>query len=363
MDVCIVGCGARTPVGLRAWTAAAAVRAGISRLGFHPHLVDRHGDPMRVAMDAKLDPDLEGEARMRLLAESALAEACEAIHPVLDRAAVFLGLPEPRPGWPDEAAEPFTRALVAAVMPQVHPDRVHALAEGHAAGILAMAQAVEALRVEDCELAIVGGVDSYLHVDTLEGLDEQGRLHNDQDSRSSFVPGEAAAFCVLASPSWCRAWQLEPLARIIGLGLAIEPCRTGSVMSGLSDAIRHATRSLRLPEQTIGDTYCDLNGERHRSQEFTFAALRNPQPFGDANRFTAPAEAWGDVGAASGPLFAVLATASGLRAYARTAHALAFAGSNGGLRGAVVLALMASGVTPRSTIPTNSDPRHESTHP
>lgn len=343
MDVCIVYCGARTPVGLRAWTAAAAVRAGVSRLGFHPHLVDRHGDPMRVAMDAKLDPDLEGEVRMRLLAESALAEACEAIHPVLDRAAVFLGLPEPRPGWPAEAAEPFTRALVAAVMPQVHPDRVHAVAEGHAAGILAMAQAVEALRVEDCELAIVGGVDSYLHVDTLEWLDEQGRLHTDQDSRSSFVPGEAAGFCVLASPSWCRAWQLEPLARIVGLGLATEPSRTGTgtrcVGEGLSHAIRDATRGLRLPEQKIGDTYCDLNGERHRSQEFTFAALRHTAPFVDVNRYTAPAECWGDVGVASAPLFAGLAMASSLRGYACTAHALAFACSDAGLRGAVVLAL------------------------
>lgn len=30
------------------------------------------------------------------------------------------------------------------------------------------------------------------------------------------------------------------------------------------------------PEQKIGDIYCDLNGERHRSEEFTFAMLRNP---------------------------------------------------------------------------------------
>lgn len=344
MDVCIVCCGARTPVGLRAWTTAAAIRAGISRLGFHPHLLDRHGDPMRVAMDARLDPDLEGEARMRLLAESALGEACEAIRPLLDRAAVFLGLPEPRPGWPADAAEPFTRSLLTEVMPQVHPSRVHALAQGHASGILAMLRAIEALCFGDCELAVVGGIDSYLHVDTLEWLDEQGRLHNDQDSRSSFVPGEAAGFCVLALPSWCRARQVEPLARIVGLGVAADPSRTGTgkvcTGEGLSQAVRDATRGLRLPEQKIGDTFCDLNGERHRSEEFTFAMLRNPQPFVDANRFTAPAESWGDVGAASGPLFAVLATASGMRAYARAPHALAFAGSDGGLWAAAVLALL-----------------------
>lgn len=342
MDVCIVACGARTPVGLRAWTSAAAVRAGISRLGFHPHLLDQYGEPMRVAMDGRMDPELEGETRMRVLGESALREACEGVPGELGRAAVFVAVPEPRPGWSTEAAEPFVRGLVAAVAPQVRPEKVHALPEGHASGILAMARAIEALRVEGCELAIVGGVDSYLHVDTLEWLDQQGRLHNDRDSRSSFVPGEAAGFCVLALPSWCLARQVEALARIVGLGLGTEPSRAGGgrvcVGEGLSRAVRDATHGLRLPEQKIGDTYCDINGERHRSEEFAFAMLRNPAAFEDANRFTAPAESWGDVGAASGALFAVLAIASWLRAYACTAYALAFASADSALRGAVALA-------------------------
>lgn len=342
MDVCVVACGARTPVGLRAWTSAAAVRAGISRLGFHPHLLDQYGDPMRVAMDGRMDPELE-EARMRVLGESALREACEGVPGELGRAAVFVGLPEPRPGWSTEAAEPFVRGLVAAVAPQVPTEQLHALPEGHASGILAMARAIEALRVEGCEIAIVGGVDSCLHVDTLEWLDQQGRLHNDRDSRSSFVPGEAAGFCVLALPSWCRARQVEPLARIVGLGLATEPSRAGGgrvcVGEGLSRAIRDATHGLRLPEQKIGDTYCDINGERHRSEEFAFAMLRSTAAFEDANRFTAPAESWGDVGAASGALFAVLAAASGIRAYAHALHAFLFAASDGGLRGAALLTL------------------------
>jgi 3-oxoacyl-[acyl-carrier-protein] synthase-1 len=183
---------------------------------------------------------------------------------------------------------------------------VHALPEGHAAGILAMGHAAEALRAGDCELAIVVGVDSYLHVDTLEWLDEQGRLHNDQDSRSAFVPGEAAGCCVLASTGWCRARHVKPLARIIGIGLATEPSGLGSatvcVGEGLSRAVREATQGLCLPEQKLGDTYCDLNGERYRSEELAFAMLRNPRPFVDANRFTAPTDCWGDVGAASGTL-------------------------------------------------------------
>lgn len=78
---------------------------------------------------------------------------------------------------------------------------------------------------------------------------------------------------------------------------------------GLSQAVREATRVLRLSEKKTGDTYCDLNGERNRAEEFTFAVLRNPHLFEDANRFTAPADAWGDGGAAAGPLLAMLAAA------------------------------------------------------
>ncbi len=48
----IVATGARTPVGLySALSAAAAVRAGISRLAEHPFMIDQAGDPMPAAMD------------------------------------------------------------------------------------------------------------------------------------------------------------------------------------------------------------------------------------------------------------------------------------------------------------------------
>ena len=344
IDACIVGCGARTVVGLRAWTTAAAVRAGISRLGFHPYLLDQHGDEMRVAMDGKLDERLGGEDRMRLLAEWPLEEACEPVAPFLLRAAVFLGLPEPRPGWSADAALPLARDVVAEVAPAIHPERVVALPHGHASALMGMARAIETLRAGDCEVAIVGGVDSYMHVDTLEWLDGGGRLHNDRDSRSSFVPGEGAGFVALASRSWCRAHRVPVLARVVGLGLAEEPNRIGTQTvctgEGLSRAIREATQGLALPEEKIGDTFCDINGERYRNEEFAFAALRNPHPFVDANRFTAYADGWGDVGAATGALLTICAVAS-LRGrhFAKTDHVMVIASSEGGLRGALVVSV------------------------
>lgn len=341
IGACIVGCGARTVVGLRAWTTAAAVRAGISRLGFHPELLDKHGDELRVAMDSKLDASLEGVDRMRVLAEWPLAEACEPVAPFLSRAAVFLGLPEARPGWSADAGLPLARDVVGKVAPGIPLDRVVALSRGHAAALMGMAQAIEALRAGDCDVAIVGGVDSYLDTDTLEWLDDNGQIHNDRDSRSSFVPGEGAGFVALASSRWCRAQRVPVLARVVGIGLAEEPNRIKSETvctgDGLSRAVREATQGLSLPAEKIGDTFSDLNGERYRSEEFAFAALRNPHPFLDANRFAAPADSWGDVGAASGALLTICAVASLMKRYARTDRVMVIAGSEGGLRGALVL--------------------------
>ncbi|MCX4239743.1 beta-ketoacyl synthase N-terminal-like domain-containing protein [Paraliomyxa miuraensis] len=341
LDACIVNCGARTVVGLRAWTTAAAVRAGISRLGFHPYMLDKYGDEMRVAMDCKLDEHVEGEDRMRRLARWALEEVCEPLAPFLSRAAVFMGLPESRPGWSADAGLPLAREVVGEVAPAIPLERVVALPHGNASAIFGMARAIEALRAGECEVALVGGVESYIHVDTLEWLDDNGQLLNDHDSRSSFVPGEGAGFLALASRSWCRSQRVPVLARVVGIGLAEEPNRikTDAVCTGegLTRAIRDAVQGLDLPEDKIGDTLCDLNGERYRSEEFAFAALRNPHPFVDANCFAAPADSWGDVGAASGALLAICGVASFMRSYAKTDHVMAFAGSESGLRGAVVL--------------------------
>lgn len=342
-DVAIVACGARTPVGLTAWTSAASVRAGISRLYLHPYLIDQYGDAMRVGMDGVMSEDLAGEDRMFVMAESALREVCRELGSFLPRAGLYLGLPESRPGWSTDAGMPLAHALIHRVAPELPLEHVSVLPLGHAAAIEGVARAVKALRAEEHELVIVGGVDSYLHVDTLEWLDENGQLYNDRDSRSSFVPGEGAGFCALALPSWCRAHRVPMLARVVGIGIAEEPNRikteTVCVGEGLSEAVREATSGLSLPEEKIGDTFCDLNGERYRTEEFAFCTLRNHHPFEDANHFIAPADRWGDVGAASGVLLTICAVASGMRRYARAGHAMVFAGSEGGLRGAVVLRL------------------------
>jgi 3-oxoacyl-[acyl-carrier-protein] synthase-1 len=186
---------------------------------------------------------------------------------------------------------------------------------------------------------VIGGVDTYLHPATIDWLDESRRLSTTAN-RSGFVPGEAAGFLVVTTDATARGWRLPVLATIRGISTATEPAPASSrVCTGeaLTAAISGATAGLRLPHEKIATTYCDLNGERQRSEEFLYVPLRLPAPFVDANRYESPAAAWGDVGAASGPLYLCLAVASAQRGYARGPHVLAWASSDGGTRSAVTL--------------------------
>ena len=82
--------------------------------------------------------------------------------------------------------------------------------------------------------------------------------------------------------------------------------------------------------------YCDINGERYRSEEWGFVAM-NTASLWKSLDYEAPSACWGDVGAAFGTLAGVLALQSYARGYARGPRALVMAGSESGLRGAMLL--------------------------
>nr|WP_255216145.1 beta-ketoacyl synthase N-terminal-like domain-containing protein [Pseudenhygromyxa sp. WMMC2535] len=215
---------------------------------------------------------------------------------------------------------------------------------GHAAGLHAMALAITQLESGTCEWCIVGGVDSYLDADTLDWLAEHRQLQT-FTTRSAFFPGEGAAFLVLTTLEVLRARKLSSRAHIVGVGTAQESAliKTEDIClgQGLQAAIAHACADPRYRGVPIDDVYCDINGERYRSEEWGFVALANAQPFVDPTAFHAPASSWGDVGAASGPLFAILAAHTWIPGHIISAprgpSALIWASSEGGLRGAARL--------------------------
>ena len=114
-SIYIVAAGARTPVGLRAAPAAAAMRAGIVGLGEHPFMVDQVGEPMPGALDPESDPRVTGPERLLSLTETALSEACLPLSQRTEhrlRVPVFLGLPEFRPGFTAQDAERIRTGLI-----------------------------------------------------------------------------------------------------------------------------------------------------------------------------------------------------------------------------------------------------------
>ena len=338
----IVATGARTPIGLHSESSAAACRAAISGMGDHPFMVDQVGDPMPGALDVRLDPRLMGPGRLLALIDHPLREACTPFNDTRRRVRLplYLGLPEIRPGFTEQDAQAVLSGMAALQGLPIEVPQVHALTEGHAAGASALARATDQIEQGACEACLVGGVDSYFHPDTMEWLDENRQLAG-AVSRSGFVPGEGAGFCLLMADGALKRLGFQALARVVSVGLGRETklIKTSTIClgEGLTAAVRDAVRELQLPAESISDVLCDINGERYRGEEWGFVCLRLPTYFDNPTAYVSPADSWGDVGAASLPLFAMLACQASARGYAKGSRAMLWASSEGGLRGACVI--------------------------
>jgi 3-oxoacyl-[acyl-carrier-protein] synthase-1 len=82
-----------------------------------------------------------------------------------------------------------------------------------------------------------------------------------------------------------------------------------------------------------------MNGEAYRADEYGFTIVRTSQHFASAGDFLAPADCWGDVGAATGPLLLALAVIAARKSYAPGPHALLWTSSEGGERSAALIRL------------------------
>jgi 3-oxoacyl-[acyl-carrier-protein] synthase-1 len=337
----VVSNGARTALGLRAASSAAAVHAAVSSAREHPFFVDQAGDPLIAAFDWRLDARVRGPDRLLALAESALQEACAPLRDVSRslRLPVYLALPELRPGFDRSDVETVRRGLAGLVDLPIHSTEVRAIPAGNAAGFAAFASAADTIERGEVQAALVGGVDSYLHSETLGWLDADLRIAS-AVSRSGFVPGEGAGFCLLANRTLCQRLGLPPLARVVTThtGMEEKSMQTEAVCvgEGLAKTIQNACGDL-ADLGPIDDVICDINGERYRSQEWGFVCLHLPRQISNPTAYLCPANCWGDVGAASAPLFAMLACHAAAYGFAAGSRSLLWAGSDGGLRGAAVL--------------------------
>jgi 3-oxoacyl-[acyl-carrier-protein] synthase-1 len=198
-----------------------------------------------------------------------------------------------------------------------------------------MGRAVELLRERPDRAVLVGGVDSWLVPETLEWLDAVEALHSDA-MPWGFCPGEAAAFCLLC----CEA---PPASRLVllGAGHAIERQRIRErsvcIGEGLSAAWRGALEGAVQAKRRVDQVWCDLNSEPYRGDEIALTVARTREHLAESVDIVTPADSWGDVGAATGPLLLAAAEMAAAKNYAAGPMSLLSASSDGGPRSALTV--------------------------
>jgi 3-oxoacyl-[acyl-carrier-protein] synthase-1 len=155
-----------------------------------------------------------------------------------------------------------------------------------------------------------------------------------------FIPGEAAGAILIASESCTQKLALDPFGEILSVGLGRETklIKTDDVCigQGLSSAFLSALSALP-PGLQVHNIFCDLNGETYRADEYGFTALRGKEWFSDASDFIAPADCWGDIGAASALLHMAQSIICHRKRYGKGSLSMTWASSESGQRGAAVI--------------------------
>ena len=332
----IVGIGVRTPVGHCYRSAGAAVRCGICAYAEHPYMIDQHGEPMVVAMDSTMAPEMLADDRCIAMLTDSIVDAIEHAgmteHLSGKSIAMYLSL-----GHQLEQDKIF-----AAVNKQLQTKlsislRVKVYKEGHAGGLLALKHAADQLRRDDSRMVLVAGVDSHMLPQHLEAIESDGQLHSINNSWG-FTPGEGAGVILLAGQRLTEESRLSPLAAVRNVQTAHEPNLLGTKTVCIGEGLTESFADLIAPPEKIYDTWCDLNGQTYRAEEYGFSICRVGQQFEDASVFVAPAECWGDVGAASPLLGIALAAAAWKGGYSRGPNSVVWSSSaTAKLRGATLI--------------------------
>jgi 3-oxoacyl-[acyl-carrier-protein] synthase I len=299
----IIGIGAQTVLGRTAATTASSVGAGLSRLTVHPTVADKSGELVTVAMADFLPEDMPVVDRMVELALPAIAEAMNPLEHWRSSASLelplFLGLPAPRPGLPDSFVRDVSRGIVRGLGGMTPISSIQTIPHCHASGLMAIERGIAVMRDGACSMCLAGGVDSYISNDTLRWLDEN-RVLRSADTPSGFFPGEGAGFCLLVSGD--VVGDLPRFGRLHAVSTDREPQNEAplELWGRVLDALP--------PERTIAQTICDINGQRENADAWSRAFVSHQERFDAELSFLSPAMSFGDVGAASGPVFISLLT-------------------------------------------------------
>jgi 3-oxoacyl-[acyl-carrier-protein] synthase-1 len=125
---------------------------------------------------------------------------------------------------------------------------------GHAALVCAN----KMIRDKKTPVCLVGGVESYMDIDSLHWLEALGRLKG-EEFPNGFIAGEGAGFLLVCSRECAAQFEFPQFARIIGASQAIEPkpwySGEATIGRGLTDAFWQVFDLPAFNERQSGGTY------------------------------------------------------------------------------------------------------------
>jgi len=212
------------------------------------------------------------QIRLLQLAAFALAD----IEPQLPKISLPLFLAGPEPYYPSAGInQTFIKHLVKATGVRLDFGNSRYIATGRSGVIEAIATAFKYFSASGAHYALVGGVDSFYDIRKLGILEESARLPG-TNSFDGFVPGEGAAFLLLASPYAPESVRKSSLLILHEPAIVRE---AGHLLDNapytaeaLAIAYKQATATIQAP---INILYTSENGEMHYTREVTVATMRN----------------------------------------------------------------------------------------
>ena len=348
-EIVIVATGMVTSVGFNSEQTAANVRAKVSRYYTIPFLNCRE-KPHTVAVVAR---DALGELpepiarrdyftrRQGLLLRLTGVALRDCVKEVGKRAGLpplFFAMPE------HENPRPVEGASVLDDLATLHPgvfDRASSQSKwkGRAGGLLALGEAIRTVQSGQTSFAYAGGSDTYIDPTILPTLDLSKRCKFEAHP-DSFVPGEGAGFVLIAEREAAQKAGFEVLARVAPVTEGHEPGFWGSKEPYLGEGLATTVQTLLAaapPPNSFAEVYSTMNGESYWAKEWGVTRIRNASAMAEDERMNHPAEFFGDVGAASGPILVALAGIGQKSGYAKS-PALVYASSDFGSRAATWVA-------------------------